>query len=213
MTVSLKSATSNLIKWGRITGRVNPVTYSKKCQTDMENIGLEKLDSEGTTKVAIESPDRSRFEKAGAIQYLKDEMKNQKNAMANLTAKIEKLFSQKQQVSLPSPDQQQEVQKTERITKRQAQRHQMKQKQKINIDQQQETQEEGQMPASSEDIHPPTNNEGWTNVTRSRHAEKPKAPREEDKQRVNNAETLVKKRVPRSEAIVIGNVAEETSLG
>lgn len=91
-TVSLTSATSNLVKWGRIFGRLNPVTRSKECQMDMAN-----MDSEGTTKGAIGSPDRSRFEEAGAIQYLKDEMKIQKNAMANLTAKMEKLFGQKQQ--------------------------------------------------------------------------------------------------------------------
>lgn len=90
-TASLTSAISNLIKWGRSTGRMKPLTNNKECQTDTVDV-----ESEGHINVTVDSPDRSRFEDAGAIKYLKEEMRNRKVAMANLSSQIDKLLEQNQ---------------------------------------------------------------------------------------------------------------------
>lgn len=102
VTTSLTSATSNLIKWGRLTGRMKPITNSKESQTEMVDV-----EPAGNINVAVDSPDRSRFEEAGAIQYLKEEMRNQKMAMAKLTVQIDKLVDQKYQREKQQQSQQQ----------------------------------------------------------------------------------------------------------
>jgi len=228
LVVQLSANVKGLIQWGRFTGKVNVSTSSRGNQTDLgpsvlpptnevppesKTAGVPSGPPPGPASVSkIPSPDRTRFELLAAIEGLRQQLKTQGEAVGKLTEQVERLQNQNQQ----EPRKQQ--QQREPLNPRQPQIDpgpaQEKPKQQTELQVQRVLKKDIQQHQGHQQPGAATNNSEsetreWKEVTKRQGTKNPaKAKQNTTTKKKPDAEALVRRRAPRTEAVTIAAPAD-----